>query len=122
MVLIKVVLCNIPIFWFSLAQLLVSILNSLRKLIMKFLWSEAGSLSKYHLADWESICLPKKMGGWGIKNMYWFNVALSLKTGWAALIDKGLWNSIILTKYLKRINLNDWIRYQKYRNGGGSYF
>jgi hypothetical protein len=26
----------------------------------------------FHLTKWQNIARPKEMGGWGIKNIYWF--------------------------------------------------
>lgn len=50
------------------------------------------------------------MGRWGIKNLFWFNDALSLKILWRGLFGQGLWKDILHTKYLKIIPIVQWIR------------
>ena len=84
--LINSVLNSIPIYWFSLGQIPISIMiNSLRKLIVRFLWSGTGSVDKIHLIKWDMIFIPRAGGGWVIRNPLSSNIALSLKCGWKAI-------------------------------------
>ena len=78
--LVKAVLINIPVYWFSLLQVPSSILNILRRYIINFLWT--GGTKKWNLVmvSWENLSLPKEWGGWGLKNIFWFNSALRLES------------------------------------------
>ena len=77
---------------------------------MNFLWSWWGGKSKFQLAKWEKICLPKVFGGWGIKSLQWFNHALYLKSLWCGLFGPSLWTEVFISKYLKKYSMEYWIR------------
>jgi hypothetical protein len=68
------------------------------------------SKDQIHLTSWDLISKPKDLGIWGIKYLKWFNIALILKTVWKGICGSGLWGEIIKAKYLRKINLIDWIR------------
>ena len=59
--LIKAVLSNLPVYYFSLFNCPDSIIK--RRLQREFLWYGNSTQRKYHLIDWESICRPKEEGG-----------------------------------------------------------
>ena len=81
LVLIKLVLEEILVYWMSLAWIPKSILEKTRKICAKFLWIG----KKKHLilpwVKWDQIARPKSMGGWGIKNINLFAKALATKAG-----------------------------------------
>ena len=120
--LLSSVLSGIPVYWFTLAQLPVAISEALRKMMVNFLWGQGSLTKKFHLVSWQQIFLPRKMGGWGIRQPFWFNVALCVKSTWRALMGKGLWHDIINTKYMKNLPLELWIRYKSFNHRGGSIF
>ena len=91
LILIKSVLSSIPVYWMGLAPLPASILQKLRRIMFNFLWGSSNNNCKYHLASWKDLSWPKEHGGWGIKNLPWFSLALRLKTFWRILHSKGLW-------------------------------
>ncbi len=90
LVLINSVLNGLPVYCFTLAQVPISIIHSMRRIIIWFLWNGSHKKLSYHLVNWERICSPKEKGGWGVKNLYYFNIALNLKTGWRTIIGSGL--------------------------------
>ena len=51
-------------------------MNVLRQNMFNFLWNGYDSGKKLHLVNWEDLVRPKLFGGWDIKNLYWFNMAL----------------------------------------------
>jgi hypothetical protein len=55
LVLIKVVLESLPVYWMSLAHLSISILNKIRRLSFTFLWSGNKNKKSYHLCSWVSF-------------------------------------------------------------------
>lgn len=81
MVLIKSVIEPIPLYWTSLAWLPKGTLN---KLVGK---EDQNSLV---LASWNKIVLTKTLGGWGLKNIYLFAKAPTVKNGWNLIENNGL--------------------------------
>jgi hypothetical protein len=59
---------------------------------------------------WNSLALPKLMGGWGLKNIHCFSTALAAKTGWRLISSNNLWSKVIQQKYINPASLEDWIR------------
>ena len=56
------------------------------------------------------IVVPKALGGWGLKNLIWFNMDLCAKSMWRALFYPGLWNKAIQSEYIKSFSLFQWVR------------
>ena len=74
----------------------------------------------YHLSNWKYLTWPKENGGWGIKNLNWFSIALRLKNLWMVLQNKGLWHQVIISKYLKNNPVVSWIRGKLFMSRGVS--
>lgn len=49
------------------------ILNLIRQRIFHFIWACAQEVSKFHLVSWETLSLPKSLGGWVLmkKILFW---------------------------------------------------
>ena len=98
--LIKVVLQSIPVYWFALFRVSVGVLNTIRRSFFNFLWRGAHLSWKFHLTNWRSLSLPFKWGGWGIKNLALFNIALCAKSLWRGLTGNNIWCPILKSKYM----------------------
>lgn len=63
-----------------------------------------GLEEKKHIAlvNWDSVCLPKSMGGLGIRKINVLNKALIANIGWTLAKGEADWCSIIRGKYLDR--------------------
>ena len=61
------------------------------------------------MVDWHKISRPYECGGWDIKNLEWFSLALRFKILWLILNGNGLWTTIIKFKYLKNKQVDEWI-------------
>ena len=107
--LILSVLQDIPIYWFSLFRVPTCVMVCLWRLFFKFIWSGKGEFSITHLADWESLSLPSYWGGWGFKNLKFFNISLYAKSLWRGVSRTGLWGDIICSKYMKRLSFTSWL-------------
>jgi hypothetical protein len=82
-VLIKSVLLAFPLFQFSTLLALKGILKEMAQLIRKFLWKGGKSNhEKFHLVNWETITLPKKSGGLGIRDLEITNSKMGAKFLW----------------------------------------
>ena len=110
LLLITAVLQGILVYWFSLFKVLKGIIDKMRKMIFHFLWAGKQKSFKFHLVEWEAISKPQFLGGWGIKNLSFFNLALCAKCISRCLFDNGLWGKVIRVKYLKNIPLSIWLR------------
>ena len=120
LVLIWVVLTNLPIYWFALALIPVSILNKIRQLIFSFLWGSSKNKICFHLVDWQTLARPFNSGGWGIKNLAWVSISLRLRSLWWVLKGTGIWHQVISTKYLKQQSMAAWLRNKKFGLRGSS--
>jgi hypothetical protein len=121
-ILVKSVLESISVYWMSLAKIPKCVLNNIRRIIFSFLWSGKKEKECMHLTRWKKIGKPKKDGGWGIKNIYIFGQALSVKSLWICLMLPCIWHEIILRKYLKRKTIEKWFRQGRKKWNGTSNF
>jgi hypothetical protein len=115
LILEKSVLQRLPVYWLSLVKIPSSILHRIQHLTVNFIWRGARKNTGFHLTKWQNITRPKKNGGWGIQNLYWFAQSLAAKSCWRGLFGKGFWNSILKKKYLKGIDLTSWLRKDDYK-------
>ena len=120
--LINSILNSIPIYWFSLGKIPISIINNLEKLIIRFLWSRTGLVDKIHLIKWDMIFIPRAGGGWVIRNPLSSNIALSLKCGWKTINSRGLWGILIMKKYLKDKYVEYWLSGYKPRTNNSFFW
>lgn len=105
--LIKAVLLNLPIYYFSLFKCLNSVIKRIERLQREFLWYGNSTQRKYHLIDWESICKPKEEGGLGIRPLKQMNQALWRKWLWRIGEESdGLWRQVLEMKY--GLSRNGW--------------
>lgn len=109
-VLVKYFIESIPIYCLSLAIILESIRHMIKNMIFNFWWFVKKGRRKFHLVKWETLARPKEYGGWGIKNLFHFGTTLATKNIWKSLFAPGMWNDVIITKYLNRDTVVDWIR------------
>jgi hypothetical protein len=70
-----------------------------------FLWSGDKNKKKYHMISWPVVCLPKDQGGLGILDLDIMNISLLSKWLWKLFNEKGVWQSILAGKYLRKITL-----------------
>jgi hypothetical protein len=67
----------------------------------RFFWEGVGPKRKYHMVDWASVCKPREVGGLGIINTKFMNIALMLKWIWKIYQnEEGLWAVLLRAKYL----------------------
>ena len=99
------------IYHMSIYLLPKTIVESLDKQIRTFFQQGGGTKRKYHLVRWGVICLSKKKGGLGVKDIFKMNVSLLCKLWWRLENEEGLWQQLIKNKYLR----NDIISTVKHR-------
>jgi len=109
-ILVKFVMEGQTVYWMSMEALPRSILTKIRKLIFNFLWNGHQDKQRFHLCSWEVISRPKKNGGWGIRNLNLFNLALNSVTLWRVLTKESIWHNVVRDKYLHSSSLSSWLR------------
>jgi hypothetical protein len=75
-------------------------LEKIRKLCFKFLWGGQKESFVMPWIKWDSLALPKLLGGWGLKNIHSFSTALAAKTGWRLISSNNLWSKVVSQKYI----------------------
>jgi hypothetical protein len=62
-----------------LAWIPSKVLEIIRRLCYKFIWSGDQGKKGFTLASWKKLALPKANGGWGLKKPFLFSKALGVK-------------------------------------------
>ena len=98
--LIKSVLNSISIFFFSFFRVPKKVMDKLVGLQRQFLWGGNLDQKKIAWVNWGTVCLPKKKGGLGIRDLGKFNLALLGKWHWNLFNHHGeLWAQVLESKY-----------------------
>lgn len=99
-VLIKTCLASIPVYLLSFIKFPKWAVKALNTHLANCLWNDLEDNHKYHLANWDSVSMPKEFGGLEIPNLRDLN--LCLLRSWLKrynLDDKKLWKELIDFKY-----------------------
>ncbi|GFZ13080.1 GATA transcription factor 15 [Actinidia rufa] len=102
--LIKSTLSCMPTYFLSLFTIPKSMASRLEKLMRDFLWNQSEKVSGFHLVAWKDLCLSKKRGGLGIRDLVLFNKALLGKWIWRfALKEDKMWCRVIKGNWGKTV-------------------
>jgi hypothetical protein len=120
LVLVKVVLESIYVYWISIAHIPKGILNKITKKCFSF--PHIGKREKEGIpsVEWTKVTNLKEFGGWGLNNIHIFNMALALKCLWRLVYNKALWEKVMKYKYLRGISIEDWFKKERKIPQGGS--
>ncbi|VFQ95590.1 unnamed protein product [Cuscuta campestris] len=106
--LINAVLYGIISFWSRLFQIPAKVMMKIQGLCRNFLWGSTQEKKRVPLVAWEDICMPRKYGGLGFKNLVLWNKASLMKLIWDISLKKDiLWIKWIHNKYLKKCSIWD---------------
>ena len=102
-VLIKAVLCSLPLFQFSVLLAPIGVLQKMEQLIRNFFWKGGKQNErKFHLVNWETVSKPLREGGLNFKNLSLQNIAMGAKLLWRIIASKPCWAQLALwKKYFK---------------------
>jgi hypothetical protein len=115
----KSVLEFILVYWMSLAWIPKGVLEKITSLYAHLIWSGTGDKYTQPWEKWESIAIPKDLGGWGLKKIFLFSKALAAKDGWRLILVSSLRSLVFLKKYISPYSIEDWIRTpNKYATNG----
>ncbi|XP_021605634.1 uncharacterized protein LOC110610068 [Manihot esculenta] len=82
------------------ALLPISLCNEMEKICKTFIWHGKDMKPAVHLINWDTMSLPKRLGGLGIRNMRQMNQALLGKLCWRAYKNpQALWVRCLFNKY-----------------------
>ncbi|KAK4252645.1 hypothetical protein QN277_014390 [Acacia crassicarpa] len=94
----KSILSSVPLYPMQVAHVPLSICKEVERIQCNFIWGR-----RYHNVGWETITLPKHLGGLGIKQLAAMNSAFGCKLAWKLMTgEKGLWCDTLLHKYIVR--------------------
>ena len=120
LILLKTILEIQSIYWMVVELVPKFIISQIRKICFNFLWNGNNTTCHFHLCSWEVFSIPKSFGGWGPRNMEHFNLALLAYTLWNTLFGRGLWNNIVMDKYLRHSNVIQWFRLTIFKDSSAS--
>ncbi|GJW28226.1 putative gag-pol polyprotein [Tanacetum coccineum] len=106
--LIRSVLSSMHIYWASVFILPTCIMHDLEQLMRGFIWCQREMKKGKAKVTWDSMCMPKHVGGLGISRIDDFNVALMATHIWSILTHReSLWVKWVHTYKLKGRSLWD---------------
>lgn len=76
LILIMSTLQNISVYMFTCRLAPVSVIDEIEKIVRLFLWGTSDGKRKMHLVSFEGVCLPKELGGLGLKRAREINISL----------------------------------------------
>eukprot|EP00253_Pinus_taeda_P034383 PITA_34383 len=118
LVLIKAVLQSMPLYLFSILAAPKWVLKAIKKLQRNFLWGSSGHNRKWALIKWEKACLPKKVGGIGLRDPEHNNAIMGAKIWWKWLaFPETLWAKFWSAKYTSNLPLEERIRMTEISKG-----
>jgi hypothetical protein len=111
-VLLNAVLNAILVFYLSYLKIPVQVWKKVRRIQREFLWGARTGHKKISWINWDTICLPKKKGGLGVRDIRAVNISLLTKWRWKLLDNsQAVWKEVLVSKYganvVGRLELGD---------------
>ena len=108
LVLVKSSATLVAEYYMQCQSLPIKVCNQIDKLIRNFLWGSTEEKRRLHLVRWETVTLPKELGGLGLHNMKDINNALLAKLCWRlACEQEAPWAKMLVAKYLSPSRISE---------------
>jgi hypothetical protein len=99
-VLLNSVLNAIPIFYLSFFKMPVGVAKKIKRIQREFLWGGTEGGRKINWVSWKVVCLPKEVGGLGVRDVSVVNLSLLAKWRWRLLgTNNAIWKVVLLERY-----------------------
>lgn len=116
--LVNLVLLSIHIYWAQIYIMHRSVLEKIEQVCRAYLWHGTHFSMKAGNVAWDRVCLEKKAGGMGIRNINLWNKAAMMKYVWAITAKQdSMWIKWVNGVYIKAEN---WWEYTP--NSGSSWY
>lgn len=101
-VLVKSVLQAVPAYTMSCFRFPKKLCRNLSSISSNFWWGATNGARKVHWVGWDKVCVGKRSGGMGFRDLEAFNQALLAKQGWRILTNPdSLCARVLRTRYFK---------------------
>lgn len=98
--LIKSSLTNLPLYYMSLYPIPQAVIKKIISIQRQFLWSGSMKKNAMSLVKWETLQLPRKLGGLSLGNILHRNLSLMFKWLWRYFCEpEAMWRNVIQCKY-----------------------
>jgi mannosylglycoprotein endo-beta-mannosidase len=101
LVLINSILSSLPMFLLSFFEIPRGVLKKLDYFRSRFFLQNDEHKKKYRLTKWEIVCTSKDQGGLGVLNLGVHNRCLLSKWLFRLLNEDGIWQQLLRNKYLR---------------------
>jgi hypothetical protein len=94
-------LSSMPTYMMSMYMLHEGVHSMMDTVMSRFFWRGDPDKFKYHMMNWDNVCLPKEFGGLGITNTRFLNEALILKWAWRlqSMVGEDICGQLLKAKY-----------------------
>jgi hypothetical protein len=98
--LIKAIAQSIPVFAMMVFKIPKNICKGISDVIAQFWWGDEEEQKHMHWKAWWKMCIPKKSGGMGFRDLHCFNLAMLSKQVWRLLSEpESLCARVLRAKY-----------------------
>jgi hypothetical protein len=97
-------LTSVPLYMLSFYRMPVGVKEKIDRIRNNFLWDETEGHKKYHLVNWQTICMPKDQGGLGVLDLEKMNISLLAKWLWKLFNEDGIWQKNLRKKISPETN------------------
>jgi hypothetical protein len=105
-ILLKAIIQSIPVFAMGVFKIPKQLCKEINDAMASFWWGDIDGQKKMHWFAWWRMCIPKKLGGMGFRDLHSFNLAMLAKQSWRLITNpESLCARVLKVKYYSDGNL-----------------